>query len=207
MFLWTFQTSYTCTYSHSKKYPSRVSTKYSTRTRNFIFERQVIKWKFQLWRWHLLRWLRIYITCRLIPPGGLLRIITMHFRLLNLHFLSRNISTYVAVCTILLVHIGAIKGKNTIHCHDSRVEVLTVRLLKNQVLWDETPCCQASISERFEGLYSLYPQAKYEGTTVLRNVGNHMPNNTALHTAGHESSFMNFEVERAKSNSLRLNCS
>jgi hypothetical protein len=36
VFLWTFQTSYTRTYSHSKKYLSRVSTKYSTRTRNFI---------------------------------------------------------------------------------------------------------------------------------------------------------------------------
>jgi hypothetical protein len=87
--------------------------------------------------------------------------------------------------TILLV-LGPIKSKNTIHCHDSRVEVLIILLLKNQVLWDKTLCCQAGISERLEGWYSLYPQAEYEGTTVPRNVGNHSPNDTASHTAGPE---------------------
>ena len=138
VFLWTFQTSYTHTYSHSKKYPSRVSTKYSTPTQNFIFQLQVIKWKFQLWLWYLLCWVRNYLICCVILPGGLLRIIMTYFSLLTLQFFSRNISTYVAICTILLVQIGTIKSKNTTHCHDSTVEVLTVLLLKNQVLWDKT---------------------------------------------------------------------
>jgi hypothetical protein len=57
---------------------------------------------------------------------------------LTLQFFSRNISTYIAICTMLLVQVGAIKSKNTLHCHYSTVEVLTVLLLKNQVLWDKT---------------------------------------------------------------------
>jgi len=74
VFLWTFQTSHIRTYSHSKKHPSRVSAKYSTRTRNFIFQRQLIKWKFQLWQWYLLCWLRIYLTCRLTPTAVFLEL-------------------------------------------------------------------------------------------------------------------------------------
>ena len=71
VFLWTFRTSYTLTYSHSKKYPSRAIKRYnySTRTWKFIIRRQIFKWKFQLWEWHVLCWLRICITCRLISPA------------------------------------------------------------------------------------------------------------------------------------------
>jgi hypothetical protein len=147
------------------------------------------------------------MTCRLIHPDSLLRIITMHFSLLTLQLFSRSISTYVAIRTILLVHVGEIKSKNTIHCHDSRAEVLTVLLLKSQVLWDKTLCLYASISERFEGLCSLYPQAEYKGVTVLRNVDDYSSNDTASHTTGPQSSFVNLAVQRAKFISLRLNFS
>lgn len=139
-FLWTFQTAYARTYSHSKNYPSRFSTKYSTSTRNLIFQRQVIKWKVSAltvvivmlteftWRgvWYFqvvfleLSWRisDIWLCC----------------------FFWRHIYTYVAISTILLVHLGAVKSKNTKRYHDSRPKVLTVLLLKIHVLWDKALC-------------------------------------------------------------------
>jgi hypothetical protein len=48
-------------------------------------------------------------------------------------------------------------------------------------------------------LYILYPQVEFEGSTVLRNVENYSPNDTALHTTVPESYFINFEVEKQSS--------
>lgn len=113
---------------------------FHTHRKLYFFQLQVIKWKFHLLQWYLSCWLRICMTGHPVAPRGLLRINTMHFSLLTLLFFSRNISTHVVICSILLVYVAAIKGKNTAHCRYSRADVLTALLLKNQVLLDKTLC-------------------------------------------------------------------
>jgi hypothetical protein len=74
-------------------------------------------------------------------------------------------------------------------------EVITSVPLKFQAFWEVIPCCLVN-----SPLGILNPEDK--GTTILRNVGNHLPTNTMLHPRSLEPSKINLLLLWMRTNNI-----